>query len=65
MVVTIFLTIVDDCSRCIWVYLLKHKSQAQSILEQFCIMVETQFSKKVKLLRSNNGTKFIMKDFFA
>ena len=38
-----FLTIVDDCSRCTWVYLLKHKSQTQAILEQFYLMVETQF----------------------
>ena len=35
-----FLTIVDDCSRSTWVYLLKHKSQTQSILEQFCNLVE-------------------------
>ena len=28
-------------------------------------MVETQFSKKVKTIRSDNGTKFFMKDFFA
>ena len=60
-----FLTIVDDYSRCTWVYLLKHKSQTQTVLEQFCIMVETQFSKKIKTLRSDNGTEFLMKDFFA
>ena len=51
-----FLTIVDDCSRCTWVYLLKHKSQTQSILVGFCTMVETQFSKKVKTIKSDNGT---------
>ena len=28
-------------------------------------MVETQFSKKVKTIRSDNGTEFIMSDFFA
>ena len=28
-------------------------------------MVETQFCKKIKTLRSDNGTEFIMKDFFA
>ena len=28
-------------------------------------MVETQFSKKVKTIRSENGTKFFMRDFFA
>ena len=60
-----FLTIVNDCSRCTWVYLLKHKSQTQSILEQFCTMVETQFSRKVKVIRTDNGTEFIMSDFFA
>ena len=60
-----FLTIVDDCSRCTWVYLLKHKSQTQSILEQFCTMVETKFSRKVKVIRIDNGTEFIMSDFFA
>ena len=56
------LTIVDDCSRFSWVYLLKQKSQTQLILEQFCTMVETQFSKKIRAIRSKNGT---MKDFFA
>ena len=52
-------------SRCTWVYLLKHKSQTQLILEQFCTMVETQFSKNVRAIRTDNGTEFIMKDFFA
>ena len=46
-------------------YLLKHKSQTQLVLEQFCTMVETQFCKKIKTLRSDNGTEFIMKDCFA
>ena len=27
-------------------------------------MVETQFCAKIKFLRSGNGTKFFMKDFF-
>lgn len=60
-----FLTIVDDFLRCTWVYLLKHKSQTQLILEQFCTMVETQFSKSIRDISYDNGTKFIMRDFFA
>ena len=60
-----FLTIVDDFSRSTWVYLLKHKSQTQSVLEQFCNLVETQFAKRVKVVRTDNGTEFIMKDLFA
>ena len=60
-----FLTIVDDCSWCTWVYLLKHKSDTQSTLEEFSTMIETQFNTKVKCIRSDNGTEFIMKDFFG
>ena len=59
-----FLTIVDDCSRCTWVYLLKHKSQTQAILEQFYLMIEAQFSRKIKCIRTDNGTEFIMSKFF-
>ena len=60
-----FLTIVDDCSRTIWVYLLKYKSQTQTILEQFYNLVETQFGRRIKVVRTGNGTEFFMKDFFA
>ena len=28
-------------------------------------MVETQFSRKVKTIRTDNGKEFIMKEFFA
>ena len=56
---------MDDCSRYTWVYLVKHKSQTQPTLEQFCTMVETQFLKKVKTIRTNNDIEFIMSDFFV
>ena len=51
-----FLTIVDDYSRCTWVYLLKSKAETQALIHQFSIMVETQFGAKIKCLRSDNGT---------
>ena len=59
-----FLTIVDDYSRCTWVYLLKHKSETQVFLPQFAIMVNTQFNSKIQTIRSDNGTEFFLKDFF-
>ena len=59
-----FLTIVDDFTRCTWVYLLKHKSETQVYLPQFASMVSTQFNCKVKTIRSDNGTEFYLKDFF-
>ena len=59
-----FLTIMDEYSRCTWVYLLKSLSETLALIQQFSIMVETQFNAKIKCIRSDNGTKFIMKDFF-
>ena len=63
-----FLTIVDDCSRCTWVYLLKHKSEAQKYFIQFYTMVNTQFNHNIKLVRSDNGLGFTaghMFNFFS
>ena len=59
-----FLTIVDDFSRYTWVYLLKAKSETQLLLSQFYTLIETQFKKKIKCIRTNNGTEFLMKEFF-
>ena len=59
-----FLTIVDDFSRCTWVYLLKHKSKTQVFLPQFATMVNTQFNSKIQTIRSDNGIEFFLKDFF-
>lgn len=53
-----FLTIVDDYTRAVWVYLLKEKSDVPNILMSFCIMVQMQFNTKVKVIRSDNGTEF-------
>ena len=36
-----FLTIVDDFSRCTWIYLLKAKSETQVLMPQFYAYVET------------------------
>lgn len=63
-----FLTIVDDHSRSVWVFLLKHKHEASKRLIELCHMVETQFEKKVKKIRSDNGGEFVsndMRDFYA
>ncbi|KAL2247809.1 UNVERIFIED_CONTAM: hypothetical protein Sindi_2633200 [Sesamum indicum] len=58
---TYMLTIVDDCSRATWVYMMVHKSQVQQKLESFLNMVETQYNFKVKRIRSDNDTEFTNK----
>ncbi|KAK3036929.1 hypothetical protein RJ639_030894 [Escallonia herrerae] len=53
-----FLTIVDDYSRAVWVYLMHDKGQIDTLLRNFCNMVHTQFGKLVKIIRSDNGHEF-------
>jgi len=60
-----FLTIVDDYSKTIWIYLLIDKKEVLSTLKMFFSMVERQFNKQVKNIRIDNGTKFAsMKNYF-
>lgn len=53
-----FLTIVDDFSRNVWIFLVKYKNDASTCLMNFCKMVETQFTKNVKRIRCDNGGEF-------
>ncbi|CAH9128381.1 unnamed protein product [Cuscuta epithymum] len=53
-----FLSIVDDFTRGVWVYLMKNKSEVSQKLIKFCNMVETQFEKRVKRIRTDNGVEF-------
>ncbi|KAJ0580529.1 putative RNA-directed DNA polymerase [Helianthus annuus] len=54
-----FLTIVDDYSRAVWVYLLRHKSDASDHVVYFQRMVKTQFGKVIKKIRCDNGGEFV------
>lgn len=62
-----FLTIVDDYTRMTWVHFMKNKTDSVSIMSQFLSFVETQFSSKVLIVRSDNApdlTKGSMKKLF-
>lgn len=50
-----FLTIVDDHSRATWIYMLKAKSDVLHIFPAFIKMIETQFGKTVKSVRTDNA----------
>ncbi|KAJ0575491.1 putative RNA-directed DNA polymerase [Helianthus annuus] len=54
-----FLTVVDDFTRTVWCYMLKNKVEVFENLKYFYELVLTQFKKKVKMFRSDNGTEFI------
>ena len=60
-----FLTVVDDFSRATWVHLLVDKKEVSQTLENLFAMIDRQFNKWVKIVRSNNGTEFTyMKSYF-
>lgn len=60
-----FLTLVDDCSRFTWLFLLKHKSEASIYVQQFFAMVQTQFGVSIKCLRSDNAKELTLTEFLA
>jgi len=64
MVSSIFLTILNDYSRHVWVVMLKFKSEASDKVKSFFNMVENQFEKKVKAIRSDNGPEFFFFERF-
>ncbi|KAL1222421.1 Retrovirus-related Pol polyprotein from transposon TNT 1-94 [Cardamine amara subsp. amara] len=53
-----FLMIVDDYSRGVWVYLLHDKAQVGKTLKNYITLISRQFDKKIKMVRSDNGTEF-------
>ena len=60
-----FLTVADDYCKDVWVYLLQDKSQVEKTILDFFALVQRQFNKRVKIVRSDNGTEFMrMKEYF-
>lgn len=61
-----FLTLVDDYSRAVWVYLLFDKTEVFKMSSSLFAMIERHFGAKVKIVRSDNGTEFnCMRYYFA
>jgi len=63
------LTIVDDYTRTAWTHLMVTKDEAIGFIKAFVTMIQTQFSYKVKTIRSDNALEFTKSDttleFFA
>ena len=58
-----FISIIDDCSRKVWLYILKSKNEAFQKFKDWKRMVELQTGKKVKKLRTDNGLEYINDEF--
>ena len=60
-----FVVFVDDYSRYSCIFNMKHCSELLQVYFNFAKMVETQFSKRIKIFRSDNGLKYTQYAFQA
>lgn len=58
-----FLTLIDDYSRGMWVYVLKYKNEALDKFYSWHVLMENHTRKKLKNLRTNNGLELCSKEF--
>ncbi|CAN1131409.1 Retrovirus-related Pol polyprotein from transposon RE2, partial [Linum perenne] len=62
-----FALFIDHKTRFAWVYFLRLKSELTNALQEFVAMVQTQFQKTIKMVRSDPGGEFtstILHDFY-
>ena len=60
-----FLTIVDDCTRFTWVYLLRSKSDVVHVFPKFVNLIQNQFSVKIKVVHFDNDPELSFYEFFC
>ncbi|GJR70298.1 retrovirus-related pol polyprotein from transposon TNT 1-94 [Tanacetum coccineum] len=58
-----FLYVVDDCSRRVWVYILRFKHEAFEKFKEWKKLVENQTGRTVKKLRTDNGLELCNQEF--
>lgn len=54
-----FLTIVDDFSRGVWLYLIRNKMEVELMFLNFVAFIKRQFNKEIKLLEVIMAHKFL------
>ena len=53
-----FLTLIDDCTRYYYVYLLRSKDEELEMFKHFKNEVENQLDRKIKVIRSDRGGEY-------
>lgn len=57
------MSIVDDFSRRVWVFVLKTKDEALTKFKEWITVTENKQDKKLKYLRTDNGLEFMSQQF--
>jgi hypothetical protein len=58
-----FLTFINEFSRKIWIYFLRHKSETFAKFKEFKVEDEKQSGKYIKSLRSGGGGEYNSNEF--
>ena len=58
-----FVTFIDDYSRCVVVYFIKHKSEVFKRFKEFDSIVINESGEKDMMLGTDNGGKFMSIEF--
>ena len=58
-----FVILLDDFSRYTWIYLFKNRSELYQIYRDFTKMIETRFSKPIKVFRYDNAQEYKAHEF--
>ena len=58
-----YLIFTDDYSRKTWIYFLKKKDEVFTWFCHFKALIENQTEKKIKILRTGNGTEYESNEF--
>ena len=53
-----FLLFVDDHTQLTWVFLMKEKSETSQIFKTFNTLIQTQFSTKIQVLKTDNAREY-------
>jgi transposase InsO family protein len=60
-----FVIFVDDYFRFTWIYMLKHRSDLVPVFQTFHKMIQTQFSRTIKVFQSDNAQEYHDKSFLS
>ena len=55
---------MDDYSYYTWIYLLHSKSQTRQLFQTFFTLIQTQFQTSIKVIRYDQGSEFMMPNFY-
>ena len=60
-----FVVFVDDYSHHSWIFQMKHRFELLQVYSNFAKMVETQFSKRIKIFQFDNAFEYTQYVFLA